>query len=137
MGNRAVITTSTSRKGFGIYLHWNGGIESVLAFLDAAKERTYRDPEYDPTYSMARLCGLIHEFFGVDSESSLGIGLLQELDCDNHDNGVYVIGKDWQIIDRWGEGSIPVDPLDYEKIRKCNKSYKKITEHLRLNKSED
>ena len=38
MGNRAVITFSGSRStGVGIYLHWNGGLESVLAFLDAVR----------------------------------------------------------------------------------------------------
>ena len=35
MGNRAVLEF---KDGTGIYLHWNGGPESVLAFLDAAKE---------------------------------------------------------------------------------------------------
>lgn len=106
MGNRAVITASKTRtKGVGIYLHWNGGEESVQAFLDVAKARGFRDPSYDESYGLARLCGLIHEFFGVDQDTSLGIGTLEQLDCDNYDNGVYVIGKDWQVVDRWGKGS--------------------------------
>ncbi len=54
---------------------------------------------------MARLCGLIHEFFGVRDSCSLGVGLLSALDTDNWDNGVYVVGKDWAIVDRWGKGS--------------------------------
>lgn len=106
MGNRAVITASKTRtKGIGIYLHWNGGEESVQAFLDVAKARGFRDPSSDESYGLARLCGLIHEFFGVDQDTSLGIGTLEQLDCDNYDNGVYVIGKDWQVVDRWGKGS--------------------------------
>jgi hypothetical protein len=106
MGNRAVITASKTRtKGVGIYLHWNGGEESVQAFLDVAKARGFRDPSSDESYGLARLCGLIHEFFGVDQDTSLGIGTLEQLDCDNYDNGVYVIGKDWQVVDRWGKGS--------------------------------
>lgn len=106
MGNRAVITASKSHtKGVGIYLHWNGGEESVQAFLDVAKARGFRDPSSDESYGLARLCGLIHEFFGVDQDTSLGIGTLEQLDCDNWDNGVYVIGKDWQVVDRWGKGS--------------------------------
>jgi hypothetical protein len=105
MGNRAVITFSENRsKGVGIYLHWNGGLESVLAFLDAAKARGFRDPASDPSYAMARLCGLIHEFFGVRDSCSLGVGLLSALHTDNWDNGVYVVGKDWAIVDRWGKG---------------------------------
>lgn len=106
MGNRAVITASKTRtKGVGIYLHWNGGEESVQAFLDVAKARGFRDPSSDESYGLARLCGLIHEFFGVDQDTSLGIGTLEQLDCDNYDNGVYVIGKDWRVVDRWGKGS--------------------------------
>ncbi len=106
MGNRAVITFSENRStGVGIYLHWNGGLESVLAFLDAAKSRGFRDPASDPSYAMARLCGLIHEFFGVRDSCSLGVGLLSSLDTDNWNNGVYVVGKDWAIVDRWGKGS--------------------------------
>ena len=106
MGNRAVITASTSRTtGVGVYVHWNGGLESVLAFLHVAKERGYRDPAYDTTYAMARLCGLVCEFFGLKSSISVGIGQLKELDCNNRDNGVYVIGAGWTIQRRWGSGS--------------------------------
>ena len=105
MGNRAVITASELQtSGVGIYLHWNGGPESVLAFLDVARERGFRDPASDDQYAMARLCGLICEFFGP-GDSSVGIGPLDQLDCNNYDNGVYVIGKGWEVIDRWGAGS--------------------------------
>lgn len=130
MGNRAVITTSTNRtKGIGIYLHWNGGPESVLAFLHAAKERGFRDPAGDGSYAMARLCGLIHEFFGVNTDTSLGLGELKSLDTNNWDNGTYVIGKGWEIVERWGDGSSAektVDELSAEQLKK----YTEIKEHL-------
>jgi hypothetical protein len=107
MGNRAVITASPlETMGVGIYLHWNGGPESVLAFLDVARARGYRDPSGDESYAMARLCGLICEFFG--GSDSVGIGPLDQLDCHNHDNGVYVIGANWEIVGRWGAGSRPM-----------------------------
>lgn len=113
MGNRAVITASNRRTGgVGIYLHWNGGPESVLAFLHAAKQRGFRDPAQDDSYAMARLCGLIHEFFGVNKSTSIGIGAIDELDTDNFDNGTYVIGKGWEIVDRWGKGSTSVKTVD-------------------------
>ena len=35
MGNRAVVTNKN--QDIGIYLHWNGGPESVCAFLTYAK----------------------------------------------------------------------------------------------------
>lgn len=132
MGNRAVITASTSHtKGVGIYLHWNGGIESVQAFLDVAKARGFRDPAYDESYAMARLCGLIHEFFGVDQDTSLGIGTLEQLDCDNYDNGVFVIGKGWEITERWGKGSQVFTTGAVETAR-ANEQYKGIVEQLTL-----
>ncbi len=132
MGNRAVITASGSHtEGVGIYLHWNGGIESVVAFLDVAKARGFRDPTYDESYGLARLCGLIHEFFGVDQDTSLGIGTLSQLDCDNFDNGVYVVGKGWSLADRWGKGSRPRNDADIDAARQ-SEQYKGIVEQLTL-----
>jgi len=104
MGNRAVITASESKtKGVGIYLHWNGGPESIAAFLQVCKDREYRSPGSDQSYAMARLTGVIHEFF--DGGLSVGLGDISNLDTDNFDNGVYVIGGDWEVTGRWGEGS--------------------------------
>lgn len=130
MGNRAVITASTKRTGaVGIYLHWNGGIESVLAFCHAAKARGFRDPANDDSYAMARLCGLIHEFFGVYESTSLGIGLIDHLDTDNYDNGTYVVGKGWEIVDRWGKGSDDRMTLDQFSPRQLE-TYNAIVEFL-------
>ena len=132
MGNRAVITPSKDKTaGIGIYMHWNGGLDSVVAILDCARERGYRNPESDETYAMARLCGLLHEFFGVGSSTSLGIGELKRLDCDNFDNGVYVIGNDWQITERYGEGSKPLNLDAINEIRKTEK-YKQICQKLAI-----
>ena len=130
MGNRAVITASTKRTGaVGIYLHWNGGVESVLAFCHAARDRGFRDPASDDSYAMARLCGLIHEFFGVHESTSLGIGLIDQLDTDNYDNGTYVVGKGWEIVDRWGKGSDDRMTLDQFSPRQLE-TYNAIVEFL-------
>lgn len=111
MGNRAVITTvdgidlnafpyhtDSKKDKIGVYLHWNGGRDSVEGFLAYCKAKGYRDPTYDPTYALARLCQVIANWFG--GELSVGINTLAHLDCDNYDNGVYIIGKDWQIVGR-------------------------------------
>ena len=136
MGNRAVITASKSlTKGVGIYLHWNGGLESVQAFLDVAKARGFRDPSGDESYAIARLVGLIHEFFGTHDSTSLGVGTLDQLDCDNYDNGVYVIGQDWKVIDRWGKGSKPYSVGD-EHFVKQDPQYIGIVEQLTGKKEE-
>lgn len=94
MGNRAVITTRA--KNVGIYLHWNGGRDSVEAFLKYCELKEHRSPSRD-SYGWARLCQVIGNFFG--GNCSIGINTYSNLDIDNGDNGVYVI-EDWKIVDR-------------------------------------
>ncbi len=96
MGNRAVVTVEGSKVG--VYLHWNGGAESINAFLKAAKDLEIRDPVDDPTYFYARFTQMIANWFG--DTTSIGVGDLETLDTDNGDNGVYVIGADFKIVKR-------------------------------------
>ena len=95
MGNRAVITTET--KKIGVYVHWNGGRNSVDAFLAYCKAMKYREPEND-CYGWARLVQTIANWFGSEG-LSVGIDIYKNLDTDNGDNGIYVI-KDWKIVKR-------------------------------------
>lgn len=94
MGNRAVITTKD--KKIGVYLHWNGGRDSVEAFLKYCELKGYRTPDSD-CYGWARLCQVIGNFFG--GSTSIGIDQYNKLDTDNGDNGVYII-EGWEIVDR-------------------------------------
>ena len=98
MGNRAVITTKENmdNNGIGIYLHWNGGRDSVRAFLKYCELKGYRAPSED-NYGWARLCQVIGNFFG--GTGSLGIDTVNHLDCNNFDNGVYLI-EGWEIVGR-------------------------------------
>ena len=95
MGNRAVITTEQMK--IGIYLHWNGGRDNVEAFLQYCKDAKFRPPEQD-NYGWARLCQVIANYFG-EGGLSIGIDILENVDCDNQDNGTYII-KDWEIVER-------------------------------------
>ena len=94
MGNRAVITFTNGsdktypKNGIGYYLHWNGGRASVEAFLQATRA-VMGDRLGDETYGKARLAQFIGTFIG--GNLSFGIGTLDELDCDNGDNGLYII----------------------------------------------
>ena len=108
MGNRAVITTED--KDLGVYLHWNGGRDSVEAFLFYCKLKEYRCPEND-CYGWARLCQVIGNFFG--GEYSVGIDRYTRLDTDNGDNGVYII-KNWEII---GKEFEPLEDRDEARFR--------------------
>ena len=98
MGNRAVITTreNFNNDGVGVYLHWNGGRDSVQAFLTYCKMKGYREPTSD-NYGCARLCQVIGNFNG--GEISIGIDKCSHLDYDNYDNGTYIIDG-WDIVDR-------------------------------------
>ena len=109
MGNRAVITTE--EKKIGIYLHWNGGYDSVNAFLTYCKLRDFREPE-DDNYGWARLCQIISNYFGGDL--SIGIDTLDCLDCKNGDNGVYII-KEWEIVGR--EFAPHIEQNEYDLVK--------------------
>lgn len=94
MGNRGVIATHD--KDLGVYLHWNGGRDSVEGFLKFCKLKGYPSPEQD-IYGWARLCQVIGNWFG--GTNCVGIGLYDTLDLDNWDNGVYYI-RNWEIVGR-------------------------------------
>ena len=103
MGNRAVIAFQSADLDkvqpdtVGIYLHWNGGPESVTAFLDAAKELGVRPDDY----GVARLCQIIGNWFG--GTLSIGVSTINHLDTDNGDNGTYVVdlkNHGWTIARR-------------------------------------
>ena len=100
MGNRAVITTREnfeSNTGLGVYLHWNGGRDSVQGFLEYCRLRSFRTPERDD-YGWARLCQVIGNFMGAEG-CSVGIDEIGRLDKNNGDNGTYLI-EGWRIVGR-------------------------------------
>jgi hypothetical protein len=95
MGNRAVIQFGDAKDAMGIYLHWNGGEESVRAFLEAGRVYEIR---YSEDYGVARLAQIIGNFFG--GSLSVGVGLARKLDQDNGDNGTYIIDDEGHIKGR-------------------------------------
>lgn len=104
MGNRAVVINKKDMLAdghinpnqVGVYLHWNGGRDSVEAFLKYCELQRYRSPSED-CYGWACLCKVIGNYFS--SGLSLGIDIAKHLDCDNWDNGVYIIDG-WKIVGR-------------------------------------
>ena len=100
MGNRAVIAFEQNGKqdknSVGIYLHWNGGRDSVEGFLQTAKDYGVRG--YDNSYCVARHSQIIGNAIG--GTLSLGVGIVKHLDCDNYDNGVYWVNNKFEIVGR-------------------------------------
>ena len=99
MGNRAVIAFvndkgEQDKNSVGIYLHWNGGRDSVEGFLQTAKDYGLRSG----SYGVARLTQIITNNF--PGTLSVGVDMLKNLDCDNFDNGVYWVDQNFDIVDR-------------------------------------
>lgn len=90
MGNRAVITTLGNQKG--IYIHWNGGrdsVEPVLWYCKNIMPKTrFAQTDLDKIAFVLDLLDFNPE---VDD--------INRLDCDNYDNGVYIV-KNFEIVGR-------------------------------------
>lgn len=102
MGNRAIV--KPKGRNIGVYLHWNGGIDSVTAFLEYCKLKGYRDfgGIYSDGYGIARFCQVVGNFFG----GGLSVGIETDVEetkkyAEWLDNGIYVIDG-WNICERIG-----------------------------------
>ena len=126
MGNRAVITIKddylNKEDWPSIYLHWNGGLDTVQPMLDVAKEYGVR---CDSQYGTARLAQLFANYFG--GTLSVGVGPYKDQDLDNYDNGVYIIGDNWQIVEREYNRNPEQQHHDYDEMVK---SIKKINDPI-------
>ena len=90
MGNRAIITDI--EKKIGVYLHWNGGRDSVEAFLKYCELKGFRG--FNDEYGKARFCQIVGNFFG----GGLSLGITTSVNgCE--DNGVYIVDG-WEIVGR-------------------------------------
>lgn len=95
MGNRAIITTP--ERKIGMYLHWNGGRDTVEPLLRYCELQGFRAPSCDD-YGWARLCQVAGNFLG--GSLSVGIGAYTtDEQMDPGDNGIYVIDG-WKIVER-------------------------------------
>lgn len=101
MGNRAVVAWTDTRGNFdmsstGVYLHWNGGRDSIEAFLGYCEMMGFRSPSYD-NYGIANFVTVVSNFFG--DGLSVGVDSINKLCANNGDNGLYICNG-WHIVDR-------------------------------------
>ncbi len=110
MGNRAVITfdKNPTPNSLGVYLHWNGSPEYVYPFLEALDYYEVRD-DSDPSYQLARFVQIVANFIG--GTLSIGVDILDRLDCGNGDNGLYVVHREGGklCVSRSDGGLAPAD----------------------------
>lgn len=109
MGNRAyVVFADENAKSVSpaVYLHWNGGPESVYAFLDELNRRKVRA---DQNYECARFIAIVSEFFDQDGYGGSSLGVVNgpsrialnsptkrgiaDLVSSASDNGLYVVTR--------------------------------------------
>ena len=102
MGNRAVLVWKDENGHYdddtmGVYLHWNGGRDSIEAFLAYCRMKDLKSPSENVSIGIRNFVDVVSWFFG--SNQSICIDKLSGLDQDNWDNGVYVCDG-WKIVDR-------------------------------------
>ena len=97
MGNRAVVSFNNQ---FAVYLYWNGGIESVTAFIDYMKARDveFSTMRHEQGYTAARFIQIVGNFF----KGTLSLGITNDLTGEDSDtdNGVYLIDAKGEIKNR-------------------------------------
>ena len=129
MGNRAfVIFEEDGEISPAVYLHWNGGPESVYPFLDELDRRQVRA---DIAYAPARFIAIVAEFMDQEHYTGLSLGVMNGPDAItpdslsrfNHgDNGVFVVtrGNGERRVRRFIPGSklTELSPEDTERERR-------------------
>jgi len=110
MGNRAVI--QMQGKEVGLYLHNNGGLDTVQPLLDVAKEYGVRSDDY----CIPRLAQMMGNFFG--GILNVGISTTDRLDRDNGDNGTYIIDDKFNIVERLYQRGPEQQNHNYEDMKK-------------------
>lgn len=103
MGNRATVIFTDGKESFSpaVYLHWNGGPESIYGFLEELDQRQIRA---DQEYECARFIQLIGEFFDQDGIGGLSLGVangpatdsledLNKVGTDKGNNGIYLVNR--------------------------------------------
>ena len=111
MGNRAnVVFVSGDVISPAVYLHWNGGPESVYAFLAEMDFRGIRTS--DPAYEAARFTQIVGEFMDKDGFETTSVGItngpselttegMEAVFTDAGDNGFYVTDRAEGTMRRW------------------------------------
>jgi hypothetical protein len=136
MGNRCNVIFHNGKGDFSpaIYLHWNGGIESILSFLDEMDRRNICGCG-DLEYQAARFVHVVCDLFDNEETSSTSIGISNIPDITPEtikqicpgDNGVFLIKKDKETeIKCYYDGR--ERPIDY--TREIIAEYRKDMEEM-------
>lgn len=99
-GNSCVITTrkNLEHHGVGLYLAGSGDRGSVEAFLRYMDLSGCPSPtEEEDIFAWSKFCQILCNYFAIPN--IVGIESVDVINCDNYDNGTYII-EGWTIVDR-------------------------------------
>ena len=108
MSNSAIIKEYKGYKA--VYLHWNGGRDSVEAFLKYCELRAFRGFNSPDGYGIARFCQVVGNYF----DGGLSIGVVDYIEPEG-DNGVYVVDG-WEIVGRKGYKGMEQQEYDLKEM---------------------
>ena len=108
MSNSGIIIFEDNKE-LGLYLHWNGGRDSVKAFLKYCK-LTKKTGGFQ--------CGMLSLAQVIKNWSiELGNIIINPFNY-NSDNGIYIVDKKWNIIDRKKFNGIEQNEYNLEELLK-------------------
>ena len=87
MSNSGVIQFKNNSE-YGVYLHWNGGRDSIEAFLKYCELKSYRNND------IPRFIQTVSNYFGGNNSI-----YLEPINKISGDHGIYIVDN-WKIIDR-------------------------------------
>ena len=97
-----------------VYLHWNGGIESIVGFLKYCELKGYRDGDF------ARFIQVVGNFFGGGNTI-----YLEKFNSNiDTDNGIYLV-HNWKIVNKKVDKNILTKQSFKELFRIINSTQRK------------
>ena len=87
MSNSGIVQFKNNNE-YGVYLHWNGGRDSIEAFLKYCKLKGYSNND------ICRFIQVVSNYFGGGNTI-----YLEPINKVNADNGIYIVDN-WEIIGR-------------------------------------
>ena len=106
MTERAVIAFEGANRDStltGVFLDIGGDVKTVEEILSYCHRRGHCAPDTNPELAMTWIIyEAVNKFIAYTGASRMPVlvGPCNTLDCDNGDNGMYIIGSNWGIVDR-------------------------------------
>ena len=102
MSNSGIVAAKGSNVG--VYLHWNGGRDSVEGFLKYCEMKGYCNFNDRSGYGISRFMQVAGNFLGGTSSLGMEFNITKGKSLTSTDNGIYLVDG-WKIVKRYDEPS--------------------------------